>query len=123
MSHKSSRLLSNFTAKHSNDREKLMHTNLLPVSDSTGTFLPVTASKLVSNLRSFSCSHAYFTELVALLVNCDHYLIHNTGLSSTHEHTSISFREPLSCSFQLKYRTIPMQNLMRLLMSCRQPLS
>ena len=54
--------------------EKNRLSYLLPVADSTGTFLSVPTSELVSDLRCFHRSHTNLTEFVALCVDRHHYL-------------------------------------------------
>lgn len=63
---------------------------LLSVSDTTGSFLTMTAGKLVSYLRYFSGADSDLTESVSIIVNGDHDLINNTVFTSSHEHTGIS---------------------------------
>ena len=82
----------------------LSATDLLSVGDATGTFLPVTTGKLVSNLRCPHRPHFDFTELVAILVDRKHHLVNNTSLTRPQLSTSISLREPPWRSFKLRNR-------------------
>ena len=65
-------------------------TYLLSVSDTTGTFLPMTTGKLVANLRRPHRPHFDLTELVPILVDREHHLINDTGLTRPQLSTSIS---------------------------------
>lgn len=47
---------------------------LLPVGDTTRSFLSVTTSKLISDLGGLYCPHTDLTELVTLLVQGYHHL-------------------------------------------------
>ncbi len=82
-------------------------TYLLPISNPTGSFLTVSTGEFVSNLRSFGCANSDFAELVALLIDGHHHLVYDTRLSSAHEHTGVSLRESLGCSFKLCTKTKP----------------
>ena len=80
----------------------LSATDLLSISDTTGTFLPMTTGKFVSNLRCPHGPHFDLTELVAILVDREHHLVNNTSLARPQLSTSISLREPPWCSFKLR---------------------
>mmetsp|Transcript_45184 Transcript_45184/g.105648 ORF Transcript_45184/g.105648 Transcript_45184/m.105648 type:complete len:224 (+) Transcript_45184:255-926(+) len=53
---------------------------LLTVHDAQRSFLTVAGRKLVSNLRNFQSPEANFRELVPILVQADHDLVHNATL-------------------------------------------
>ena len=56
--------------------------HLLPVRDSTGSFLSVTTGELVSNLRDPHRANLDLAEFVAILVDRHHYLV--KGNNDTH---------------------------------------
>lgn len=69
---------------------------LLPVSDTTGSLLSVSTSKLITDLWSLSGSHPDLTEPVSIIIDGQHNLVHYTVLTSSHEHTGVSLRVALS---------------------------
>lgn len=80
----------------------LSATDFLSIGDTTGSFLPMTTGKLVTNLRCSHRSHFDLTELVAILVDREHHLVNNTSLTGSQLSTSISLGEPPWCSFKLR---------------------
>lgn len=68
----------------------LSATDLLSVGDTTGSFLPMTTGKLVTNLRCPHGPHLDLAELVAILVDRKHHLVNNTSLTGPQLSTSIS---------------------------------
>lgn len=74
---------------------------LLPVGDTTGSFLSVATGELVADLRHLDSPDAYLTELVALLVQRDHHLVNNARLAPPHEHARVTLGEPLGGTLQL----------------------
>ena len=60
------------------------------VGDTAGTLLPVTRSKLVTDLRYAHGTHTDLRELVAVLVRTQHHLIDDTGLTGAQECGSVT---------------------------------
>ena len=76
-------------------------THLLSVGDAACTFLAVATGKLVTNLGSPHWPNPDLTELVAILVDREHHLVHNTGLTGAKLCASISLCKPSWSSFKL----------------------
>lgn len=83
-----------------NKNDPLIH-YLLPVGDTTGSFLSVATGELVSNLWRLDGPDTDLTELVALLVQRDHHLVNNARLTPPHEHARVTLGEPLGGTLQL----------------------
>lgn len=72
---------------------------LLSVLDSTGSLLPVTRGKFVSNLRDAYRAHSDLAELVALRVESDHHLIYDSSFTVPEESAGVSLGIPFGGTF------------------------
>merc|ERR1719361_3101566 len=74
---------------------------LLSVLNAEGSFLSVSTGELVSDLRDSHGSHTDLSELVTLHIECQHDLVHDSGLGVPEKGAGVSLGVSMCLAFQL----------------------